>query len=141
MNGKRVFVDTNIIVYAHDADAGEKHLAAKELLLRLWDGNILPSISIQVLQELYVTLRKRGVTTNDAQAIVSDYLEWDVVENNRTIFTDALVLKTKYKISFWDASIIAAAHKADATILFSEDLSDGQKYGSVTVINPFRMKK
>ena len=81
MSGKGIFVDTNILVYAHDVDAGDKHLRARELVLKLWDEDHPPSISIQVLQELYVTLRKRGVSIKEAQATVGDYLEWDVVEN------------------------------------------------------------
>ena len=138
MSGKGIFVDTNILVYAHDVDAGDKHLRARELVLKLWDEDHPPSISIQVLQELYVTLRKRGVSIKEAQATVGDYLEWDVVENDRTVFTEALDIETKYRISFWDASVIAAARKAGAETLYSEDLNDGQVYGSVIVENPFR---
>lgn len=140
MSGKRIFIDTNILVYAHDLDAGEKHHTAKELILRLWDNSTLPVISIQVLQELYVTLRKRGVETKEAQLIVTDYMEWDVIENSRIILTEALSLEKRFKISFWDASIVAASQKADVSILYSEDLNDGQTYGSVTVKNPLRIK-
>jgi len=69
---------------------------------------------------------------------VTDYLAWQVVVNNGDSILEALELEERYQISFWDALVIQATGAAGAEVLYSEDLSDGQIYGSVRVINPFR---
>ena len=75
MSDKHVFVDTNILVYAHDADAGGKHASAKERVRELWARERPPSVSIQVLQELYVNLVRKGTGAKAGREIVGDYLE------------------------------------------------------------------
>lgn len=138
MSARKVFLDTNILLYAHDRDAGEKQYLAKELVLKMWDHPPGPSISIQVLQELYVNLSQKNVALKESRAIVEDYLQWDVVENTASLLMRGIKNKERYKISFWDALIIAAAQQSGSEILYSEDLNDGQKYGSVMVQNPFK---
>jgi predicted nucleic acid-binding protein len=134
----RYFVDTNILMYAHDTSAGEKHQRAKGLLEKLWRDRS-GVVSTQVLQELAVNLRRKAGRPLDAKAtreIVSDYLTWQVVVNGGESILEALDLESRYQISFWDAMVIQAAQLSGADVLYSEDLSDGQKYGSVQVINP-----
>jgi predicted nucleic acid-binding protein len=134
----RYFVDTNILMYAHDTAAGEKHLRAKTLVEELWETRA-GVVSTQVLQELAVNLRRKAKKPLDARAtrdIVSDYLAWQVVVNGGDSILEALDLETRYRVSFWDALVIQAAHAAGAEILYSEDLSDGQRYGTVRVRNP-----
>jgi predicted nucleic acid-binding protein len=136
----RYFVDTNILIYAHDAAAGEKHQQARALLEELWTARS-GVISTQVLQELVVNLRRKVRKPLDAAAIrdiVSDYLTWQVVVNGGGSILEALELETKYQLSFWDALIVQAANASGAAILYSEDLSDGQSYGAVRVVNPLR---
>jgi len=136
----RYFVDTNILMYAHEAAAGEKHARAKALLEDLWK-NRTGVVSTQVLQELAVNLRRKAKKPLDVKAtrdVVSDYLTWQVVVNGGDSILEALDIEAKYQISFWDALIVQAANVSGAEILYSEDLSDGQTYGAVQVINPFR---
>jgi predicted nucleic acid-binding protein len=136
----RYFVDTNILMYAHDSAAGERHARAKALVENLWQ-NRSGVVSTQVLQELAVNLRRKAKRPLDARAtrdVVSDYLAWQVVVNGGDSILEALELEARYQISFWDALVIQAAQTAGADVLYSEDLSDGQRYGSVKVENPFR---
>ena len=136
----RYFVDTNILMYAHDASAGEKHERAKALVEELWRDRT-GVLSTQVLQELAVNLRRKTAKPLDAKAtreVVADYLTWQIVVNSGDSILEALELETRYQISFWDALVIHAAQSAGTQVLYSEDLSDGQLYGAVRVINPFR---
>ncbi|MBA3638495.1 MAG: hypothetical protein M3541_01910 [Acidobacteriota bacterium] len=67
---------------------------------------------------------------------MSDYLAWQVVVNGGDSILEALELEARYQISFWDALVIQAAQAAGTDVLYSEDLSDGQRYGSVKIKNP-----
>ena len=134
----RYFVDTNILMYAHDTAAGQKHRRAKILVEELWETRA-GVVSTQVLQELAVNLRRKAKKPLGAKAtrdVVSDYLTWQVVVNGGASILEALDLETRYQVSFWGALVIQAAHAAGAEILYSEDLSDGQRYGTVRVKNP-----
>jgi predicted nucleic acid-binding protein len=136
----RYFVDTNILIYAHDADAGAKHERARTLLQELWRTRS-GVVSTQILQELVVNLRRKTRQPPGAKAtrdIITDYLSWHVVVNDGDSILEALAVEERYQISFWDALMIQAARASGAEVLYSEDLSDGQFYGSVRVINPLR---
>ncbi|MEA2166518.1 MAG: hypothetical protein QOK37_4645 [Thermoanaerobaculia bacterium] len=136
----KFFVDTNILMYAHDAAAGEKHERARTLVEELWQ-NRSGVLSTQILQELVVNLRRKAGQPLAAKAtrdIVTDYLSWEVITNGGDSILEALELEERYQISFWDALVIQAARVSGAKVLYSEDLSDGQMYGSVRVVNPFR---
>jgi predicted nucleic acid-binding protein len=136
----RHFVDTNILMYAHDAAAGEKHQQAKALVENLWQTRS-GVVSTQVLQELAVNLRRKAKKPLDARTtreVVSDYLAWHVVVNDGDSILEALDFEARHRISFWDALLIQAANTSGAEILYSEDLSDGHRYGAVRVVNPFR---
>ena len=134
----RCFVDTNILVYAHDASAGLKHDRARELVEGLWQSRA-GVVSTQVLQELSVNVRKKALKPLGLEAtreLISDYLAWHVVVNDGDAVVAALDLEKRYRVSFWDALIIHAAQVAGAEVLYSEDLPDGQRYGDVRVDNP-----
>ena len=68
--------------------------------------------------------------------MVADYLRWEVVVNTGDSVIEAAGLETRYRISFWDALIVQAATASGVEILYSEDLSAGQAYGTVRVVNP-----
>ena len=132
------FVDTNILVYAHDLVAGIKNERARALVGKLWStgGGVL---STQVLQELCINLRRkalRPLTVEETRSLIEDYSDWEIVVNTQNSVIEALTIEARYQISFWDALIVHAAERAGAAILYSEDLSDGQIYGSVRVVNP-----
>jgi predicted nucleic acid-binding protein len=138
MNAK-CFVDTNVLVYAHDLSTGAKCFRAQELTRGLWESR-MGVISTQVLQELYSALRRRlkvPMPIADAGEILRDYFRWEVVINNRDSIIRAAENEARFKISFWDGLILQAAERVGANILYSEDLSHKQNYGSVTVLNPF----
>jgi len=139
MNGK-CFVDTNILVYAHDITQGVKHERARELINSLWEsGNGV--LSAQVLQELCLTVRRktaRPLSSENTRKLIEDYVKWPVVVNTAESVLEALDLETRYQISFWDALILQAAASCGAGILYSEDLAEGQKYSEVRVVNPLK---
>jgi predicted nucleic acid-binding protein len=135
----RVFVDTNVLVYAHDVSTGTKHEKARSLVERLWQERT-GAVSTQVLQELYVSLRRkaaRPLASEEARALVADYLRWEVVVNSGESILDAIALEQRYGISFWDALVVQSARACGAEILYSEDIGDGQLYDSVRVVSPF----
>ena len=139
----KYFVDTNILIYAHDTAAGDKHARARALVEDLWASRS-GVVSTQILQELAVNLRQKAKKPLDAKTtreVVSDYLTWQVVVNSGDSILEALELEARYQISFWDALVIQAAQMAGAEILYSEDLSDGQRYGTVRVKNPLTRGK
>lgn len=132
------FVDTNVLVYAHDRDAGRKHLEAKSLVRRLWEEGGKAVISVQVLQELHVNLVRKGVSHRDSAATVRNYLSWRIVDNDKDLFSDGLELQVRWQLSLWDAMIVAAATRAGVAELWTEDLTDGQRFGSIKVVNPLK---
>ncbi|MFQ5704522.1 MAG: PIN domain-containing protein [Gemmatimonadales bacterium] len=135
----RVFVDTNILVYAHDSTAGAKHERSLELVDQLWQDR-LGVISTQVLQEFYVNVRRkvrRPLSLSDATQLIEDYVAWEVVANDSGSILEALALERRFQLSFWDALIVRAATEANVELLYSECLSHGQLYGAVRVCNPF----
>lgn len=134
----KLFIDTNILVYAHDLDAGEKHNKAKELIANFWLSKPLPWISVQVLQELLVTLRRKGVAPALARETVDAYTHWRVVENDVGLLRAGMAEMERWQLSFWDGLILAAARRAHAKTILSEDLSHGQNYNGIIVQNPFR---
>jgi predicted nucleic acid-binding protein len=96
------FVDTNILLYAHDRGAGEKHDLARVLVERLWLGRS-GAISTQLLQELYVNVRRKAaapVSSEEAQRLIPDYLTWEVVINDGASILRAIDLESRYDISF-----------------------------------------
>lgn len=135
----KCFVDTNILLYAHDPSTGIKHQRAGSLVEQLWDSR-LGVLSTQVLQELCVNLQRKTAhppAAKEIRALIEDYLAWEVVTNTGESVLEGLDIAERFRISFWDALILQAAETAGTPILLSEDLSDGQKYGTVRVVNPF----
>ena len=134
------FVDTNVLIYAEDRDSKAKHEIARDLVVRLWDERS-GVLSVQVLQEFYVNVTrklKKPLSSAKALEVVEEYLTWTVVENTGKLLTTAIELQQKAHLSFWDAMVVQAAIDSGCDTLYSEDLSDGQRFGSLTVVNPFK---
>ncbi|RME89521.1 MAG: PIN domain-containing protein [Verrucomicrobia bacterium] len=131
-------LETNVLLYAYDLDAPAKRAVALRLVEEAWSNPGNTAISVQVLQELHVNLTKRGITPLQAGEIVRHYLAWPVVDNTVELFETGLTEQARWQLSLWDAMILAAARCSGASVLFSEDFSDGQDYGGVRVVNPFR---
>jgi predicted nucleic acid-binding protein len=134
----KYFVDTNILIYAHDRTTGIKHGRARELIEKLWTSG-QGVLSTQVLQELCVNLRckvARPLGVDEIRRLVNDYMSWEIVVNSAESVIQALEIEIRYKTSFWDALILQAAEQSGAAILYSEDLAARQSYGTVRVVNP-----
>jgi predicted nucleic acid-binding protein len=97
-------------------------------------------VSTQVLEEFYVTLTAKiphRLRPAEARQIIADLGTWRVaVLEIRDILAGSEIAE-QYRLNFWDGLILAAAHKEEAVTLWSEDLNHGQKYGEITVYNPF----
>lgn len=133
------FVDTNILVYAYDRTAGIKFDRARALMESLWD-RAEGVLSTQVLQEFYVAVTSKipqPLGTRKAREIVSDLGTWTVAVLEVSDILKASELGERYRMSFWDSLILAAARKKEAKTLWSEDFSHGQDYDGVKVRNPF----
>src|SRR5271156_1499887 len=120
----KTFVDTNVLVYAHDLDAQEKHLAAKEALSRLW-ADRTGVLSTQVLQEFYVAVTRklpRPLSKTAARKVIDTYVVWCVDVTHAEI-TAAFRIEDQARISFWDALICATALTSGAERLLSEYLN------------------
>ncbi|MDZ4800507.1 MAG: PIN domain-containing protein, partial [Bryobacteraceae bacterium] len=121
MNAK-TFVDTNILIYAHDIDAETKHATAKTVLLDLWSQRS-GALSTQVLQEFYVNVTRKIATPlsrSSARAVVESYTAW-CIDTTAAEISAAFRIEDEAGISFWDALIVAAARKAGAARILSED--------------------
>jgi predicted nucleic acid-binding protein len=134
-----VFVDTNVLIYAHDVDAGRKHAVAAQLVRDLWSSRE-GVLSTQVLQEFYVNVTRKipaPVSRALARELLRTYAVWRVVLIDVDDVSRASELEEEIQLSFWDALILAAAAKAGAKILLSEDLNPGQIIRGVRIENPF----
>ena len=140
MSGNRRFVDTNVLVYAHDESAGGKRDQARALVEELWrsrDG----CLSLQVLQEFYVTVTRKIAKPLDAataKAIVADLSRWYLHVPAADDALAAIGIHERTGISFWDAMIVRSAAEIGCAVLYSEDLNGGQEYSGVSVENPFQ---
>jgi predicted nucleic acid-binding protein len=137
MNAK-TFVDTNVMIYAHDVDARAKHEIAKGVLRELWSLRA-GTLSIQVLQEFYINVTRKiaaPLSKSSARAIVDSYAVW-CVDTTLTEISAAFRIEDEAAISFWDALIIAAARKAGADRILTEDMNAGQIISGVRIENPF----
>jgi len=135
----KYFVDTNILIYAHDTSMGLKHQRGLDIIEGLWRSG-RGVLSTQVLQEFCFNLRRKAAhppPLAKVRLLIRNYSTWEVVTNTSESILGALEIETRYKISFWDALILRAAEEAGASILYSEDLAARQFYGSIQVVNPF----
>jgi len=136
MNGSE-FVDTNILIYAFDRSAGNKREAAIALVERLWSERA-GCLSLQVLQEFYVTATKKlRMPSGAAFDQVERLGKWRVHRPAPDDVLQAIQLHRETKISFWDAMILRSAISVGCSVLWSEDLSDRQQWNGLTVRNPF----
>jgi len=140
MSGDRRFVDTNILLYAHDESAGDKHDRARALVEQLWESRE-GCLSVQVLQEFFVNVTRKIAKPLDAataKEIVSDFSRWHLHVPGADDVLAAIGIHQRTGISFWDAMIIRSAAEIGCAVLYSEDLNAGQGYSGVRVENPFQ---
>jgi predicted nucleic acid-binding protein len=137
MSGK-TFIDTNVLIYAHDIDALAKNEIARAALRELWSERT-GVLSMQVLQEFYVNVTRKiksPLSKDSARSVVSNYLPW-CMETTPAEISSAFRIEDESQIGFWDALILSSALKSGATRILSEDLNAGQRIAGILVENPF----
>ena len=135
------FVDSNILIYAHDLDAGVKRERAMARLRELWDSGS-GRLSVQVLQEFYVNATQKLATPiarSTAREVIKTYGAWVHHATTVETVTRATEISDLARISFWDALIVASAEEVAADELLSEDLNDGQAVAGIKVVNPLKV--
>ncbi len=136
----RVFVDTNVLVYARDSAEPDKQARASAWVEYLWRQRT-GRLSFQVLNEYYVTVTAKltpGLDRVAARADVRSLMAWDPIQPRLESLEAAWQLLDRYGLSWWDAQIVAAAQHARCSVLLSEDLQHGQVLAGVEVRSPFR---
>jgi len=138
MNGPR-FIDTNILLYSVSRDPAEA--SKRDIAIALLDAENI-ALSVQVLQEFYVqatrATRPDALAHEIAVGLVRTWLRFKVQETTLPVMINALEIKVRYGLSYWDAAIVAAARALGCSELLSEDMSHGREVEGVTVNNPFR---
>jgi predicted nucleic acid-binding protein len=133
------FVDTNVLIYAHDVSAGRKHILARDLIRQLWESG-KGCLSVQVLQEFYVNITRKvakPLASDTAVRVIADLAAWQIYRPGVEDVLDAIRLQDQYQTSFWDAMILVSAIQSGCDKVWSEDLNTGQIYDTVTVSSPF----
>ena len=134
------FFDTNVLIYLFDKDSPNKAAVARQLYSRLVREKS-GLVSVQVLQEFFVTLSKKfavALSPDDVEREVRDLSGLlKVIETDVALGLDSIKLSRRYTLSFWDGLIVQAALRSGASVLYTEDLQDGQVFESLTVCNPF----
>jgi len=134
-----VFVDTNVFIYARDAAHPGKQQRAAEWLSHLWREQ-LGRTSIQVLSEYYVNVTRKlvpGLPAEDAWDDVQALMTWNPQPSDEGLLQRGRDVELRYRLSWWDSLVVAAAQLQDCTLLLTEDLQTGAVYGSITVCSPF----
>lgn len=136
----RCFVDANVFVYARDPRDLAKQKRAKAWRDHLWQEQ-RGCTSIQVLSETYSTLKRLGgASPEEIWTSVARYFVWNPLPIDETVLRRAFDIQLRWRISWWDSLIVAAAQIQQCTLLLTEDLQDGGVYGSVTVRSPFTLE-
>lgn len=133
------FVDTNILVYFRDASEPAKQARAAALMKELWETR-RGRTGIQVLNEFYVTVTRKltpGLSARQAWEDVRALMAWEPVPVDKLLVLRAGDAEREYRLSWWDALIVAAAERAGCRTLYSEDFAKGREYFGITVCNPF----
>ena len=133
------FVDANVFVYAGDPRDPQKQKRAADWIDHLWTSR-RGRTSAQALSEFYaVATRKLRVSPELAWERVEHYLAWQPCPVDETLLRHAHAIAEKYRLSWWDSLVVAAAQLQECVILLTEDLQDGAALGHVIVRSPFTL--
>ncbi len=135
----RTFVDTSVLVYAHDAADKTKQRLAQSVLAELWDSGE-GVLSTQILQEFYVVATRKlapAMAPAKAREVIELYSSWPVIPIEPSLILTASLLAERDRLSFWDALVVEAARVGGAGRILTEDLQAGRAIEGVRVENPF----
>lgn len=135
----RVFVDTNVLVYAWDSTEPEKQKKALAWMTHLWKART-GRLSYQVLTEFYITVTQKldpGMEPERARRNVSLFFPWHPVQTDARVIETAWHVQDRYRLSWWDALIVSAARTAGCRYLLTEDLRSGEEILEIKIVNPF----
>jgi len=138
MIGQRFSIDTNILVYSIDKDAGTRHEQSRTMVDALADRDCV--LTLQALAEFFhAVTRKNKMPGAEAAAMVHDWIElFPVAIADGRILSQAIQLKNEHDFAFWDAVLVQAARAAGVTRLLTEDMQDGRTVGALRLENPFK---
>jgi predicted nucleic acid-binding protein len=142
MPSPAVFADSNVLLYVRDERDPRKRSRAAAWHDRLWEEET-GRTSMQVVSEYYVNLRRMAgsrMTAEEAWLHASRFLAWNPQAIDDAVVRAAREVEIRYRISWWDSLIVAAAQLQNCELLLTEDLQDGMKFGSVTVRSPFTLE-
>ena len=132
------FIDTNVWVYAlTEQDHAKKKIAAELISKTYLEDTIC--VNAQVLKEFANFAFKRTTKSADEiNAVLKKMASYSFVPDTKELVMQAVALKERYDVGFYDSLMLSAANKAKCDVIYTEDLNSGQKYGAVTAINPFK---
>jgi len=136
MNADKIFIDTNVLIYAFTSDEPDK----QEITIKLIE-NCQPVVSTQVLREFSNVLLKKGNVSNETikETISEITAITSVVDEDVSLILHAIDINARYKFSFYDSLIVVSALNSQCQVLLSEDMQDGQIIeGSLRIVSPFR---
>jgi len=135
----RIFVDTNVLVYAWDSTEPEKQKRALAWMTYLWQART-GRLSYQVLAEFYITVTKKlvpGMEPERARRNVRLFFPWHPVQIDSRAIETAWLVQDRYRLSWWDALIVSSAQGAGCRYLLTEDLRSGEEFLGIKIVNPF----
>jgi predicted nucleic acid-binding protein len=136
-----IFADTNLLLYVRDAGEPGKQARAAAWRDRLW-REASGRTSTQVISEYYVNLKRVAgsrMSAEQAWTEASRYLAWNPRAIDEEVLNAAREIERRYKISWWDSLIVAAAQLQGCELLLTEDLQDGMAFGGLTARSPFTL--
>jgi predicted nucleic acid-binding protein len=136
------FVDANVLLYAYDRGEPAKQPRAMAWLEYLWRER-LGRISTQVISETYINLKRKprpSYGPEEAWQLVSRYFQWDPLPADETLLRHAREIESRFRLSWWDSMIVAAAQLQKCSVLLTEDLHDGAAFGNLVVRSPFTLE-
>ena len=135
----KTFIDSNILVYAYDTDEPVKQARAREILKQGIEDETAV-LSVQVISEFFTVVTRRipsPLSVEEAEEVLNLLSILPVIDLDFRMVRHAIEIHRQHGIAYWDALIVAAAHRAECTQILTEDLNTGQVYEGVTVVNPF----
>lgn len=132
------FVDTNVVLYSCDSDAGPRFEQSVKLLARLATERT-GVVSVQVLAEFYVNAtRKFRMKSQEAETIIGDFAGWQLHRPDHASIIGSIHLQRRYQLAWYDAMILNSAIEMGCGVLWTEDFTDGQRFGDLVVRNPYK---